>query len=94
MATITPLTADQLEPLVLGNPGVVALDFYQASCPPCRALEPRLERLATDYAHFPFVKTLADFDFHFQPPIDRLPSSSSGGLVILLVGSLRQALRP
>ena len=26
-----------------------ALDFYQASCPPCRALEPRLERMAQQY---------------------------------------------
>ncbi len=25
----------------------------------------------TRLAHFPFVKTLADFDFHFQPSIDR-----------------------
>lgn len=23
--------------------GIVLLDFYQAACPPCRALEPRLE---------------------------------------------------
>ncbi len=49
MATITPLTADRLESQVLKPPGVVALDFYQASCPPCRALEPRLERVATEY---------------------------------------------
>ena len=27
----------------------MALDFYQASCPPCRALEPRLERMARQY---------------------------------------------
>ena len=25
----------------------------------------------TRLAHFPFVKTLADVDFHFQPSIDR-----------------------
>ncbi len=49
MATITPLTADRLESLVLKAPGVVALDFYQATCPPCRALEPHLERVATEY---------------------------------------------
>ncbi len=28
---------------------VVVLDFYQASCPPCHALEPRLERVAAQY---------------------------------------------
>jgi len=49
LATITPLTADRLESLVLKAPGLVALDFYQATCPPCRALEPRLERIATAY---------------------------------------------
>ncbi len=26
------------------------LDFYQASCPPCRVLEPRLEYIAGQYA--------------------------------------------
>ncbi len=28
---------------------MVALDFYQASCPPCRALEPGLEKIARQY---------------------------------------------
>ena len=27
-------------------PGLVLLDFWQASCAPCRALEPRLEQIA------------------------------------------------
>ena len=49
MATIKNVTAADLEAKVLNVPGVVALDFYQASCPPCRALEPRLERLARQY---------------------------------------------
>jgi thioredoxin-like negative regulator of GroEL len=26
------------------------LDFFQATCPPCRVLEPRLERVAEQYA--------------------------------------------
>jgi thioredoxin 1 len=30
--------------------GVVLLDFYQASCAPCRALEPRLEAFARRHA--------------------------------------------
>lgn len=46
---ITPLPIDQVESLVLKAPGVVALDFYQATCPPCRALEPRLQCVAIEY---------------------------------------------
>ncbi len=46
MATIEPLTHSELESKVLQVPGPVALDFYQASCAPCRALSPRLERIA------------------------------------------------
>ncbi len=30
----------------LDVPGLVLLDFWQASCAPCRALEPRLEQIA------------------------------------------------
>lgn len=29
----------------LDQPGLVLLDFWQASCAPCRALEPRLKQL-------------------------------------------------
>lgn len=29
--------------------GLVLLDFWQASCAPCRALEPRRERFAADH---------------------------------------------
>jgi thioredoxin 1 len=44
------VTADDVEVKLLRSPGPVALDFYQASCPPCRVLEPRLERVAGEYA--------------------------------------------
>jgi thioredoxin 1 len=50
MGTIQPLTKQELESNVLQAKGSVVLDFYQASCPPCRALEPRLERVARRYA--------------------------------------------
>jgi hypothetical protein len=40
MATIEPLTRSEMESKVLHVPGPVALDFYQASCAPCRALSP------------------------------------------------------
>jgi thioredoxin 1 len=49
MASIEPLTNDDIESSVLQAPGPIALDFYQAGCTPCRALEPRLERVAAQY---------------------------------------------
>lgn len=50
MARIQTLTSEQIEPKVLRAAGVVALDFYDETCPPCRVLEPRLERVAEQYA--------------------------------------------
>lgn len=50
MASIEALTSDQVEPKVLRAAGPTALDFYHGSCRPCRALEPRLERVAEQYA--------------------------------------------
>ncbi len=50
MTGIATLTSGELERVVLRAPGPAALDFYQASCPPCRVLEPRLERVARQYA--------------------------------------------
>lgn len=34
---------------ITGGQGLVLLDFWQASCAPCLALEPRLERFASAY---------------------------------------------
>ncbi len=47
---IQPVTAEDVDSKVVQSPGPAVLDFYQASCPPCRALEPRLERVAEQYA--------------------------------------------
>lgn len=47
---IQHLSANDLESRVLRAHGPAALDFYQASCPPCRVLEPRLARVAAQYA--------------------------------------------
>lgn len=49
MTQIETLTGSEIESNVLQAPGTVVLDFYQASCQPCRALEPRLERVAQQY---------------------------------------------
>lgn len=50
MGDIETLMGGEVHAKVLRPPGLVALDFYQASCPPCRALEPRLRRVAERYA--------------------------------------------
>ncbi len=50
MATVEPVTSGEFESKVLQATEPVAIDFYQAICPPCRALEPRLERIAQEYA--------------------------------------------
>lgn len=50
MSVIEALTSDEIQPKVLQTQGPVALDFYGESCPPCHALEPRLERVAGEYA--------------------------------------------
>lgn len=34
---------------VLNEPGLVLLDFWQATCAPCRALEPRLDQVAQSH---------------------------------------------
>jgi len=50
MATVETLTGDKLEAQAFQTTSPVVLDFYQASCPPCRTLEPSLERMAKQYA--------------------------------------------
>jgi thioredoxin-like negative regulator of GroEL len=43
--------------------GLVLLDFWQASCAPCRALEPRLERFAeANPSHFTGYRIDVDTD--------------------------------
>lgn len=50
----------------------MALDFYQASCPPCRALEPRLERVARQYQdRLPVYRVDIDRD---MPVAERFPT--------------------
>ncbi len=50
MVRVQLLSGHEIEPKVHQASGPVALDFYQATCPPCRTLEPRLERVACEYA--------------------------------------------
>ncbi len=50
MDSIQEVSLREIESAVRRAQGPIALDFYQASCPPCRVLEPRLERIAQEYA--------------------------------------------
>ncbi len=50
MANIETIRSDDIDSKVRQAPGPVVLDFYQASCAPCRSLEPRLQRAAEQYA--------------------------------------------
>ncbi len=47
--TIEKITSGAIQNKVIQAPGSVAVDFYGESCPPCHALEPRLERVAGRY---------------------------------------------
>lgn len=50
MAGIENISAADVDSKVRQAPRAVVLDFYQASCAPCRTLEPRLEQVAGQYA--------------------------------------------
>ncbi len=50
MDSVQEVSLREIESAVRRAQGPIALDFYQASCPPCRVLEPRLERVAQEYA--------------------------------------------
>lgn len=43
MATQFPILDPSQVDEILDGKGLVLLDFWQATCPPCQALEPRLE---------------------------------------------------
>ena len=46
---IRTLAPEEVDAKVLNASGPVILDFYQATCPPCRALETRLARITQQY---------------------------------------------
>ncbi|MFP5211657.1 MAG: thioredoxin family protein [Acidobacteriota bacterium] len=50
MTNIRTITSSEFESKVMQAQQAVILDFYQATCAPCRVLEPRLEAAAQQYA--------------------------------------------
>ncbi len=60
---IETITSDDIQSRVPEASGPVALDFYGESCPPCRTLEPRLERVARRYeGRLPVYRVDAECD--------------------------------
>jgi thioredoxin 1 len=49
MEQIKTLASADLQVKAIEASGPVVIDFYQASCAPCRVLEPRLARVAERY---------------------------------------------
>lgn len=65
MSHVETRTGAEVESKLLQAAGSAVLDFYQASCPPCRMLEPRLERLALEYSgRIPVYRVDVDRDLN------------------------------
>ena len=57
------ITSNEIDSKVRQARGPVVLDFYQASCAPCRALDPVLRRVALQYtAKVPVYRVDIDRD--------------------------------
>lgn len=75
--------------IALRTPGLVLLDFWQLSCAPCRALEPRLERFARRRAG-EFIGYRIDVDTDQHTPAEFAVSSIP---TLLLVSEGREVAR-
>ncbi len=87
---IQTLTPEEVDVKLLNARGPVILDFYQAACPPCRALEPRLARIAQEYPH-----RVAVYRFDIEPDTavaDRFQVKSLPTVLILQDGRETQRL--
>lgn len=70
MNSLPIVAPEELEEL-LGRPGPVLVDFWQESCAPCRALEPRLAAaLARAEGHVQAVRIDLDAHLHLAKRFD------------------------
>ncbi len=61
MSPVTPVNRDSFQTEVADHTGPVVVDFYANWCPPCRALAPVLDRMASEFdGQIKFVKVNAD----------------------------------
>ncbi len=65
MALVPVATAAQVEQLLAG-PGLTLLDFWQLTCAPCRALQPRLDAVLRQHPDVRAVRI--DLDSDLQAP--------------------------
>lgn len=85
MTALFPILAPQQVDEAAGRGGLVLLDFWQETCPPCRALEPRLEAFARRHPGA-FTGYRIDIDTNQQTP-ERFGVMSIPTLIWLRNGS-------
>lgn len=95
MPLVPVATADQFEQL-LGGPGLTLLDFWQLTCAPCRALEPRLGAVLRRHPRVRAARIDVDLDLQTPRLYDVLSIPTlllfHGGTEILrLDGLIREA---
>ena len=84
MTGIETLTSAESQTKVIEAPGAVLVDFYQASCAPCRALEPRLQRVAQRFhAALPVYRVDIDRDL---PIAQRFGVNSLPTILVMRAG--------
>jgi len=104
MGTLQSVTDLTFEERVLKAEGTVIVDFWAVWCPPCRALEPVLERLAAEHPEVTIVKVNADDEIDTATGYQALSLPTlkvfrDGEVVSTLIGArpkaaLEQALAP
>jgi len=74
---IETLTSAETQTKVVHATGPVIVDFYQASCAPCRALEPRLRHVAQRFRAAPVYRVDVDRDLPIAQRfvVNSLPTS-------------------
>jgi len=90
MATVTTLTDQTFDESVLSSPVPVLVDFTAEWCPPCKAIEPILDELATELAG-QLTITRVDVDEQ-QATALRFDVRSMPTLLVLVDGVERQRL--